>query len=138
LLGPYLPPLSAHHHSAAEYRSAAQPNFISGRFAVHLLAGNPGGIAVGVGRHLTGAPPPKEVAAWSAKMPRQTVYVYNSTDGVLAWPGPLPISPAKEFIREFPNKYKQQGYYRTATGERIRPEDVQLVLLDLEWEPVQG
>ena len=70
-------------------------------------------------------------------MPRETVYVYNSTDGVLAWPGPLPINQAREFIREFPKRYAGQGYYRTATGERIRPEDVELVLLDLEWEPVR-
>ena len=35
-------------------------------------------------------------------MPQQTVYIYNSTDGVLAWPGPLPLNQAREFIREFP------------------------------------
>ena len=71
-------------------------------------------------------------------MPQETVYVYNSTEGVLAWPGPLPISQAREFIREFPKRYERQGYYKTATGERISPEDVELVLLDLEWEPLRG
>lgn len=71
-------------------------------------------------------------------MPQETVYVYNSTDGVLAWPGPLPLNQAREFIREFPKRYEKQGFYRTATGERIRPEDVELVLLDVDWEPVRG
>ena len=71
-------------------------------------------------------------------MPQETVYVYNSTDGVLAWPGPLPISQAREFIREFAKRYERPGYYTTATGERIWPEDVELVLLDLDWEPVRG
>ena len=71
-------------------------------------------------------------------MPQETVYVYNSTDGVLAWPGPLPLGQAKEFIREFPKRYERQRYYKTATGERIRPEDVQLILVDVDWKPVRG
>ena len=70
-------------------------------------------------------------------MPQPTVYVYNSTDGVLAWPGPLPINLAREFIREFPKRYERQGFYLTATGERIPAESVKLVLLDLDWEPVR-
>ena len=70
-------------------------------------------------------------------MPQQTVYVYNSTDGVLAWPGPRPINQAKEFIREFPKRYEKQGYYKTAAGGRIDPESVKLVLLDENWEPVR-
>lgn len=62
-------------------------------------------------------------------MSQQTVYVYNSTDGVLAWPGQLPINQAREFIREFPKRYERQGYYLTATGERIQPQNVELTLL---------
>ncbi len=69
-------------------------------------------------------------------MPQQTVYVYNSTDGVLAWPEPLPVDQAREFIREFAKRYQRQGYYLTAKRERIPAENVKLVLLDLDWEPV--
>lgn len=71
-------------------------------------------------------------------MVQETVFVYNETDGVLAWPGPLPIGQAREFIREFAKRYEQQGYYLTAGGEQIPPESVQLVLLDLEFKPVRG
>lgn len=69
-------------------------------------------------------------------MPHETVYIYNSTDGVLAWPGPLPVDQAREFVRGFPKRYERQGYYLTATAERIPPENVRLVLLDLDWEPL--
>ncbi len=63
-------------------------------------------------------------------MPQETVYVYNSTDGVLAWPGPMPIAEAREFVRNFPKRYERQGYYRTAMGERIPPDKVKLFFLD--------
>jgi len=64
--------------------------------------------------------------------------VFNRTDGIPASPDSMTLQEAEAFVREFPKRYKQQGYFLTATGERIPPESVKLVLLDLEWEPVRG
>lgn len=71
-------------------------------------------------------------------MPQETVYVYNSTDGILAWPSPMTLEEARAFIREFPKRFARQGHYTTATGERIKPVDVELTLLDENWEPVRS
>ena len=52
--------------------------------------------------------------------------VFNRTDGILASPNPMTLQEAEAFIRDFPKRYKQQGYYLTASGERIPAEAVEL------------
>jgi hypothetical protein len=64
--------------------------------------------------------------------------VFNRTDGIPASPNPMTLQEAEAFVREFPKRYERQGYCLTATGERIPPESVNLVLLDLDCEPVRG
>ena len=38
----------------------------------------------------------------------------------------MTLVEAKAFIRDFPKRYEKQGYYLTASGERIPAEAVQL------------
>ena len=56
--------------------------------------------------------------------------IYNCTDGIFAYPEPVTLSQAREFIREFPKRFSHQGYYKTIDGTRIRPEAVRLEILD--------
>ena len=62
--------------------------------------------------------------------------VFNRTDGILAAPSQMTLDEAKAFIRSFPSRFARQGYYLTATRERIRPEDVELGILDEDSNPV--
>ena len=55
--------------------------------------------------------------------------VFNRTDGIWAAPFAMTSEEAEAFVRDFPERYERQGYYRTASGRRIRPEDVELELV---------
>ncbi len=64
--------------------------------------------------------------------------VYNLTDGILACPELLTLAEARSFIRSFPERFAQQGYYLTASGERIRPELVEFDMVDVGADPPLG
>lgn len=53
--------------------------------------------------------------------------VVNLTDGIEA-SGPMTKTNAENFISQFPLRFKEQGYYVTANGERIKPEEVKLII----------
>lgn len=57
--------------------------------------------------------------------------VFNNTDGFFASPDVMTKEEAEKFIEEFPSRYERQGYYRTNTWEKIRPEDVELEIRPL-------
>jgi len=53
--------------------------------------------------------------------------IYNATDNIWATPDTYASQEAAELaVRVFRIRFRQQGYYRTATGLRIAPEDVEL------------
>jgi hypothetical protein len=60
--------------------------------------------------------------------------VFNHTDGVWAWPFPMSREEAEGFVEDFPMRYERQGYYRTASGKRIQPGDVELELVRIDEE----
>lgn len=62
--------------------------------------------------------------------------VFNNTDEVLVAPYLMSRDDANEFIMAFPKRFERQGYYLTACGVRIRPEDVELVITDEDLELV--
>ena len=51
--------------------------------------------------------------------------VINLTDGIIALP-PTTRVLAETFVKEFSNRFKNQGYYLTSDGDKMRPEDVKL------------
>ena len=51
--------------------------------------------------------------------------VVNLTDNITATPA-ISKNDALDFIKEFPQKFKGQGYYLTSTGKKIKPEEVEL------------
>jgi hypothetical protein len=61
--------------------------------------------------------------------------VWNMTDGVMVNHRPLSSAEADVQISAFPDRYKQQGYYSTNSGERIDPKDVNLVKMPLGQYP---
>lgn len=56
--------------------------------------------------------------------------VYNLTDGVPAFPGLMTLDEARRFVRDFPRRFDGQGYYLTGSRQRIRPEEVELEIVD--------
>jgi len=62
--------------------------------------------------------------------------VYNRTDKVLAHPTFMTLEEAEEFIRRFPVRFRHQGYYFTASQERIPAQSVDLVVVDEHLQPV--
>ena len=58
--------------------------------------------------------------------------VFNHTDGVWASPFPMTLEEAEAFVQEFPRRFLRQGYYLTAAGQRIRPEDVELEIVGID------
>ena len=52
--------------------------------------------------------------------------VMNLTDGIPASLEPMSREEAEEFKKNFPKRFKAQGYYLTSGRERIKPEDVKL------------
>lgn len=59
--------------------------------------------------------------------------VVNLTDGIIATPV-ISKSEADNFIKEFSKKFKEQGYYLTSKGEKIKPEEVKLEIRPAEPE----
>jgi len=56
--------------------------------------------------------------------------VYNATDGIYACPFTFESKKeAERFIRSFRERFKAQGYYLTANGNRISPDDVILEIV---------
>jgi hypothetical protein len=84
-----------------------------------------------------GEPPPERCVPEKSKMAKkQTTYlVYNRTDAILADPRSMSRQEAEEFIRLFPKRFEQQGYYKTARGLRIPPEEVELEVIREDTEP---
>lgn len=60
--------------------------------------------------------------------------VFNCTDGIWASPLPMTWAEAEVFVKDFPARYGRQGYYLTASRERIRPEDVELEVVRIDEE----
>lgn len=50
--------------------------------------------------------------------------VFNVTDGVFVTWNPVPSKKADEIIKTFPDRYKDQGYYRNNRMEKMDPSDV--------------
>lgn len=51
--------------------------------------------------------------------------VVNLTDGIIASETITKVA-AEKFIKEFPLRFKERGYYLTSNSEKIKPEDVRL------------
>ena len=56
--------------------------------------------------------------------------VFNVTDGFFANAEPMSKKDAMIFKRRFPLRYKLQGYYRNSRMEKMKPEDVQLEIIE--------
>ncbi len=55
--------------------------------------------------------------------------LWNETDQVYATPEQFKTArEAQAYAHEFRKRYAAQGYYKTASGERISPEEVELVV----------
>jgi len=67
---------------------------------------------------------------------RRTPYmVYNKTDRISAAPFEFDTrEEAEEYKKEFPKRFEHQGFYKTFSGERIDPEDVELEIVETEDE----
>lgn len=50
--------------------------------------------------------------------------VMNETDGILASPDDFTDAEADQFIKEFPQRFERQGYYKTARGYRIPYDEI--------------
>lgn len=56
--------------------------------------------------------------------------VFNYTDGFFASPDTFKTpKAAKEFIVNFRNQYRKQGYYSTSDRTRISPDEIELEVL---------
>jgi hypothetical protein len=65
------------------------------------------------------------------KSGKRTFLVFNATDGFYASPDRMTKEEAETFIKQFPERYRAQGYYRTGRWEKIRPEDVELEIMSI-------
>ncbi len=61
--------------------------------------------------------------------------VFNLTDGVPAAPDLMTLQAAQEFVWRFPRRYALQGYYLTASRERVPADRVELGIIDVGTEP---
>lgn len=58
--------------------------------------------------------------------------VWNETDCVPAAQEPFDTpEEAQAFVTQFSARYAAQGYYLTAQGQRIAPDDVELLVVPL-------
>ena len=70
--------------------------------------------------------------------------VFNLTDGVPAAPERMTLQAAQQFVLRFPQRYALQGYYLTASRERVPADRVELGIIDVgteppyAWEPDNG
>lgn len=73
-------------------------------------------------------------------MPKKIGYhVFNYTDNIYASAEPiLTKKKAKEFIREFRNRYNKQGYYRNNRWGKIKPKDIDLEIIPENFSPYSG
>ena len=62
-------------------------------------------------------------------MSTNTHLVFNITDGFFASPDEMTKEEAERFVKEFPERFKFQGYYRDSRGQRIPPEEVILKII---------
>jgi hypothetical protein len=69
------------------------------------------------------------------KSNKKTFLVFNATDGFYAHPDRMTKEEAETFIKEFPERYRNQGYYRTSQWLKIRPEDVVLKIVPIMEAP---
>jgi hypothetical protein len=62
-------------------------------------------------------------------------YIFNETDGIVAWPEPMTRAECDRFMVEFRERFRQQGYYASAAGripiselrfQRIPAEEAEL------------
>lgn len=59
--------------------------------------------------------------------------LWNETDGVFASPDAFETrAEAEAFAAKFRTRYAAQGYYLTADGLRISPDDVELIVVPTE------
>ena len=59
---------------------------------------------------------------------KERVYeVFNETDGIPAAPERMTLAEAQSFVREFPKRFKAQGYYSSASG-RIPLDQMKLTI----------
>ena len=57
-------------------------------------------------------------------------WVFNDTEGIYAWHEPFPTEDAAAaFAADFRRRYSRQGYYLTADGRRIAPEEIELLVV---------
>ena len=62
------------------------------------------------------------------------VSIFNATDGFFASQEEYNVLEAIIFMESFPERYKEQGYYRTGRGERIPPESVCYRLIEIDTD----
>ena len=61
--------------------------------------------------------------------------VLNLTDGIPAAPDLKTLQAAQEFVWRFPQRYASQGYYLTASRERVPADRVELGIIDVGTDP---
>lgn len=61
--------------------------------------------------------------------------VFNVTDRVFVAPDFMTLQEAQELAYRFPQRYAAQGYYLTASGERVPAEWIELQIIDMVSEP---
>jgi hypothetical protein len=54
--------------------------------------------------------------------------VFNNTDGIYASEDEMHWERAGKFVEQFHERFKSQGYYRTARGQNIPVEEIRLCL----------
>jgi hypothetical protein len=64
-------------------------------------------------------------------MEQQLFIVFNKTDNITASPQEFSSEVADQFIKDFPLRYKAQGYYRTNQNIKINPKDIELIKIPL-------
>jgi hypothetical protein len=66
--------------------------------------------------------------------PTDRYLVFNATDGIYASPEAMTKAEAEQFIASFKERFRQQGYYKTAMGQRIPVDAVEFELEPEEQE----
>mgnify|MGYP007044044985 FL=1 len=83
------------------------------------------------------SPHPQEEASHSdASRAERRFLVYNRTDGIIAHPALMTLAEATEFIRRFSARFDRQGYYLTASRDRVPAGTVELQIVDEGLNPV--
>lgn len=68
-------------------------------------------------------------------MKNQKVFaVWNNTDNIPVNHEAITLEEAKRTVKEFPERFKNQGYYLTIDRERIKPEEVELIIYNVKTE----